>query len=73
MAERLRISPATLRRLERGDPTVAIGTLAAALHVLGALKDFEGLLDASKDDLGLQLMNEAVPLRIRKKAATGAR
>ncbi len=73
MAERLRVSTATLRRLERGDPSVAIGTLTAALHVLGALKDFESLLDASKDDLGLQLMNEAVPLRIRKKSTTGAR
>ncbi|HEY0464052.1 MAG TPA: helix-turn-helix domain-containing protein [Polyangiaceae bacterium] len=52
MAERLRVSTATLRRLERGDPSVAIGTLVAALHVLGALKDFEHLLDASKDELG---------------------
>jgi transcriptional regulator with XRE-family HTH domain len=34
MAERLQISTATLRRLERGDPSLSVGTLAKALLVL---------------------------------------
>lgn len=76
MAERLQISVATLRRLERGDPTVAVGTVATALHVLGALDAFARLLDTSVDDIGLQLMDQALPKRIRNKAtdpSSGAR
>ena len=69
MAERLQISTMTLHRLERGDPTVAVGTLATALQVLGELERFSAILDTSTDELGLQLMNEAVPKRIRKKAS----
>jgi len=64
MAERLQISTATLRRLERGDPSLSMGTLAKALLVLNALERFSGLLDTGADDLGLQLMDEALPKRI---------
>lgn len=69
MAERLQISTMTLHRLERGDPAVAVGTLATALHVLGELERLSAILDTSTDELGLQLMNEAVPRRIRKKTS----
>jgi hypothetical protein len=68
MAERLQISTATLRRLERGDPTLAVGTLAKALLVLNALGQFSNLLDTGADDLGLQLMDEALPKRIARKS-----
>jgi transcriptional regulator with XRE-family HTH domain len=64
MADRLQISTATLRRLERGDPSLSVGTLAKALLVLNALERFSGLLDTGADDLGLQLMDEALPKRI---------
>jgi transcriptional regulator with XRE-family HTH domain len=69
MAERLQISTATLRRLERGDPTLAVGTLAKALLVLNALKQFSNLLDTGADELGLQLMDEALPKRIVRKSS----
>jgi transcriptional regulator with XRE-family HTH domain len=68
MAERLQISTATLRRMERGDPSLSVGTLAKALLVLNALERFSGLLDTGADDLGLQLMDEAVPKRIVRKS-----
>jgi len=67
MAERLQVSTATLRRLERGDPSLSMGTLAKALLVLNALDRFTGLLDTAADDLGLQLMDQAVPRRIVRK------
>src|SRR5882757_7028147 len=70
MAERLQVSTATLRRLERGDPSLAIGTLAKALLVLNALDRFSGLLDTGTDDLGLQLMDEALPKRISRKSSS---
>jgi transcriptional regulator with XRE-family HTH domain len=69
MAERLQISPATLRRLERGDPSVALGTVARALLVFNALDRFSSLLDTAGDDIGLQLMDEALPKRISRKSA----
>jgi transcriptional regulator with XRE-family HTH domain len=64
MAERLQISTATLRRLERGDPSLSMGTLAKALLVLNALERFFRLLDTCADSLGLQLIDEALPKRI---------
>jgi len=76
MAERLQVSVATLRRMERGDPSVAVGTVACALLVFNAIDRVAQLLDTGSDDIGLQLMDEAVPKRIRKKAlgpASGAR
>lgn len=76
MAERVQVSVATLRRMERGDPRVAIGSVAQALLVLNAIDRVAQLLDTGSDDVGLQLMDEAVPKRIRKKTlgpASGAR
>ena len=69
MAERLQVSTATLRRLERGDPSLAVGTLAKALLVLNSLERFSHLLDTGKDDLGLLLMDEALPKRIFRKSS----
>jgi len=76
MAERIGISVASLRRLEKGDPGVSWGTVVQALNVLGALKPFADLLDTANDDLGLALMDEQLPRRIRRSkvsATSGAR
>lgn len=42
-AERMGVSRETLRRLEMGDPTIAIGTYARALQVLGLDNDINGI------------------------------
>jgi transcriptional regulator with XRE-family HTH domain len=65
MAERLGVSLKTVQRLEKGDATVAIGTVAKMMFVLGELDKLAYLLDTARDDLGLQLMNQAVRKRIR--------
>jgi transcriptional regulator with XRE-family HTH domain len=67
MAERLRISEATVRRMERGDSGISIGTLAQALFVLGGLEKMTHMLDTASDDQGLILMNEQLPQRVRRK------
>jgi transcriptional regulator with XRE-family HTH domain len=82
MAVRMGVSPKTVQRLEKGDATVAVGTVARALIVLGEADKLARLLDTARDDLGLQLMNQAVRKRIRAprlapsaksgKSATGA-
>jgi len=67
MAERLGISEATVRRMERGDTGISIGTLAQAFYVLGELDKITQLLDTASDDIGLSLMNEQLPQRVRRK------
>jgi len=59
--------PLPLRRMEREDPTVAHGTVARALLVFGAVERLAQWLDAASDDVGVQLMDDAVPKRICKK------
>ena len=72
MAERLQVSLKTLQRLEKGDPTVAVGTVATAMLVLSELERFTNLLDTAGDDVGLTLMDQNLPKRIRSKKTTSA-
>ncbi|WP_233808968.1 helix-turn-helix transcriptional regulator [Paraburkholderia sp. HP33-1] len=67
MAERLRVSEVTVRRMERGDTGISIGTIALAFFVLGEVDKIGKLLDTSTDNIGLSLMNEQLPLRVRRK------
>jgi transcriptional regulator with XRE-family HTH domain len=65
MAARLFISRDTLWRLERGDPTVAIGTLATAAFVLQLHDRIAHLAEPSSDLLALSLDERRLPKRIR--------
>lgn len=71
-AERCGMSVATLKRLEHGDPGVGLEQLARALHLLGEIVRLESLLDTSEDAIGLALMDEALPRRVRSKRSSGA-
>jgi transcriptional regulator with XRE-family HTH domain len=53
LAVRSGTSPSSVTRLEKGDPGVAIGTLADVLVVLGLAERLADLIDIRKDDLGL--------------------
>lgn len=66
MAERLFINRVTLWRLERGDPSVSVGTLATALFILHLHDRFATLAAASSDGLGLQIDEGHLPRRIRR-------
>ena len=65
MAERLGVARTTYVRVEKGDPTVAMGTYAMTLFVLGLGTPFADLADARHDDQGLLLDAERVPKRVR--------
>ncbi|KTT73837.1 XRE family transcriptional regulator [Sphingomonas sanguinis] len=69
LAVRAGTSPSSIARIERGDPGVAIGTLADVLLVLGLLERLSDLVDVRKDDLGLALATEHGPRRGRSFAA----
>lgn len=58
-AQRLGISRDTLSRLERGDATIALGTYARALRVLGLDQDLDVL--ARDDELGRKLQDLQLP------------
>lgn len=66
MAGRLFVSRDTLWRLERGDPTVSMGTLATAAFVLQLHERLAGLAAPASDDLALSLDERRLPQRIRR-------
>lgn len=70
LAERMGASLSTVRRMERGDLRVPIHFFARALHVFGEIQSLENLLDTAKDDIGLTLMDENLPKRVRSRTGT---
>ncbi len=64
VAERAGISRATLISIEKGTPTVSIGSYAAVLHALNNM-DSDLLLIAKDDEFGRKLQDRALPTRRR--------
>jgi hypothetical protein len=66
MAERAFITRPTLRKVEHGDPGVALGIYATVMFVLGMTPRLADLADTRTDEVGLQLEEERLPKRIRR-------
>ena len=66
MAARLFVSRDTLWRLERGDPSVALGTLVTASFILGLHDRLANLASPASDELALSLDERRLPQRIRR-------
>lgn len=64
VAERAGISRMTLSNIEKGSPSVAIGSYAAVLHALNNM-DTDLLLIAKDDELGRKLQDLELPARRR--------
>lgn len=75
VAERALTTRQTIARLERGDPTVAVGTWATVLFVLGLVDRLADIGAAAADDVGLSLEAERLPKRVhlgsRARGRTG--
>ena len=67
MAERVGVAKSTYLKIERGDPTVAMGAYAMALYALGLDKALGEIVDARQDDQGLMFDAERLPKRVRVK------
>jgi transcriptional regulator with XRE-family HTH domain len=65
VADRARISPRTLVKVEKGDAAVSMGIYAAVLFALGLIHRLSDLADAGKDLVGRRLEEEKLPKRIR--------
>jgi transcriptional regulator with XRE-family HTH domain len=64
MASRVFISRDTLWRLERGDPSVSIGTLATTTFILQLHDRLGNLAAPGRDELALSLDERRLPQRI---------
>jgi transcriptional regulator with XRE-family HTH domain len=72
MAERTGVAKTTYLRVEKGDPTVSMGTYAMAMFVLGLAAQLGDLVDPRKDDQGLLGDVERLPKRVRIRKPPGA-
>jgi transcriptional regulator with XRE-family HTH domain len=70
MAERTSISRSTLTKVEKGDPSVAMGIYASVIFSLGMVANLANLLDADQDQLGRALEEEHLPKRVRLPRTT---
>ncbi|GAB2859241.1 helix-turn-helix transcriptional regulator [Pseudoduganella ginsengisoli] len=70
LAERIGASLNTVRRMEEGFAGTALQYFARALQVFGELDKLEMLLDTSQDSVGLALMDEKLPQRVRSRRRT---
>ncbi|WP_225245765.1 MULTISPECIES: hypothetical protein [Agrobacterium] len=69
MAERARISRTTLTKVEKGDPSVALGIYASVLYALGLVDSLAKLADPASDELGRTIEERNLPKRIRLSRA----
>lgn len=70
LAERIGASLNTVRRMEEGSAGTALQYVARAMQVFGELDKLEALLDTPQDSVGLTLMDETLPQRIRTRRRT---
>ncbi len=54
--------------MEKGDARVPLHFIARAIHLFGELAHFSNLMDTAQDDIGLTLIDEQLPKRIRQKS-----
>jgi ribosome-binding protein aMBF1 (putative translation factor) len=70
LAQRIGSSANTVRRMEAGHPGTALVHVARAMQVFGELGQLDQLLDTPQDTIGLTLMDEKLPQRVRKSRKT---
>lgn len=70
LAERIGASVQTVRRMEAGHPGTALVNVVRAMQVFGDLDRFDRLFDTAEDSIGLMMMDEQLPLRIRRSRLT---
>ena len=73
LAIRADVSERTLIRLEKGDPGVGIGNLAAVLAALGSPENLAQIMAPENDPVGLSRALDAVPKRGRRFRAGKAK
>lgn len=70
MAARIGASVHTVRQMELGHSGTALVHFVRAMQVFGELDKLDQLLDTPQDLIGLMLMDESLPHRVRKPRKT---
>ncbi len=70
LAARIGASAHTVRRMESGHSGTALVHFARAMQVFGELDKLDQLLDTPQDLIGLMMMDENLPQRVRKSRKT---
>jgi transcriptional regulator with XRE-family HTH domain len=65
LARRIGTSLSTVRRMEDGYPGIALHTFLRALQVLGRLEAVVKVMAIENDVLGMELVREQLPQRVR--------
>jgi hypothetical protein len=71
-AARLKVSVATVQRMEAGDPGVSMGVYAAALWVMGRTDELPHLADPASDRGALELDIASARRRVASRRSGGA-
>jgi transcriptional regulator with XRE-family HTH domain len=69
MAEQIGASVSTVRRLESGDPGIALQHLVGVMVAFGEMDQLNNLLDTSRDTVGLLLQDGELPKRVRARSS----
>lgn len=67
LARKAGVTPVTLRRVEQGSPTTAIGAYFAALWALGLEREIADVASPDRDEEGKTLERARSPRRIRPR------
>jgi hypothetical protein len=65
MSERAKMTPLTLAKIEKGDPSVSFGNYVSVIYILGMVDKIYNLLDISADSVGRFFEEERLPKRVR--------
>ena len=69
LADQTGMSVSTVWRLEQGEPGIAGCSLLSALQALCRLDEFNRLLEADCDTIGVHCQDERLPQRVRKSSS----
>jgi len=73
VAERALTTRQTVGRIEKGDPTVAMGTWVTVLFAIGMLDRIAELAAPERDAVGLALEEDRLPVRARIRLPSNER
>lgn len=65
MGRRAGLGRVTVSKIEKGDPSVSMGSYASVIFALGMTDRFKDLIDANHDLVGRGLEEEKLPKRVR--------
>ncbi len=65
MGRRAGLGRATVSKIEKGDPSVSMGSYASVIFALGMTDRLRDLIDANHDLVGRGLEEERLPKRVR--------